>query len=114
MALAVFAPGSGAHPQSLQPTLMGMGIGGLFLVIGLPVATDHRGIARRRFSLPSEGPRDKTRQLRKLGRGVRCDERTFPDNGRRHVPDLVLGSGFMEMGVLAFVVGLIDLAVSFR
>jgi hypothetical protein len=81
-------------------------------VIGLLVATDYQGIARRLFSLPSEGPREKTRQLRKLGRGVLGDERTFLDIGRRYFPDLVLGAGFMAMGALAFVVGLIGLAIS--
>ena len=80
--LAVSASARGAYPPSLQPARIGMGIGGLFRLIGLPVATDSQGIARTSFSLPSKGPRERTRQLRQLGHGVLGDERMFLGIGR--------------------------------
>jgi hypothetical protein len=115
-AVAVVALTSNQGTTSpLQAALAGIGIGGLFLVIGVLILTDYRGLARRFISLPGAGPAggpgDVLRRQVGPGRAMPADERTFLDPGRRFHPNLVIGVVVTAMGSVAFLAGLASLAL---
>jgi hypothetical protein len=98
----------------LQAALAGIGIGGLFLVIGLLILTDYRGLAPRLISLPGPGPAGGPGDVlrRQVRPGRRCPPMSaFLDPGRRFHPNLFIGVVVTAMRSVAFLAGLASLAL---
>jgi hypothetical protein len=117
MIRAGFLASTPAALVPLQNSVIGVGAGTLFLVIGLLIVTGYRGIARTFISLPGDSPRawarHARRRLRRAGT-LRPDDDRFVRDGVPGSPldiDLIIGVGFCVLGGFALLASLAELAV---
>jgi len=103
----------GRSSSSLETTLVALGAGFLFLLIGFLLVTDYRGVARwwvrsadaSLEDIPRSGPYRRF-VIRVMHGG---DEARFADVKVNVMPKIV-GAGFLLFGGMAFVAGLVWLA----
>jgi hypothetical protein len=111
MGLIVSAAGATGAPGTLQTSLVAVGAGALFCVIGLVMATNYRGLAHRWVRSADESLEEISlisKPLRRLNVRLFGGEANFVNHKLNVMPKIV-GTSFIIMGGVAFLAGVIRL-----